>query len=74
MTALDGTGLRAIEELADVLHRSGRQLLICGAKRQPALLIARADFHRRVGAENICPDIEAAMTRARHLHQDRISA
>jgi SulP family sulfate permease len=74
MTALDGTGLRAMEELADALHRSGRTLLLCGAKRQPSLLMARADFHRHVGAKNICPDIERAMARARHLHRERVSA
>ena len=36
MTALDATGLRAIEELADALHISGRTLLLCGARHQPA--------------------------------------
>ena len=36
MTALDGTGLLAFEELADRLHESGRELLLCGARRQPA--------------------------------------
>ena len=36
MTALDATGLRAIEELADLLHRSGRDLILCGARHQPS--------------------------------------
>jgi SulP family sulfate permease len=68
MTALDATGLRAIEELAQALHGAGRVLLLCGARDQPARLIARADFHRRVGDENICENVSAALRRAREIH------
>ena len=71
MTALDGTGLRAIEELADMLHRSDRSLILCGAKYQPAKLMERADFHRHVGDANICPNIRSALKRARDLHDER---
>ena len=68
MTAIDGTGLHAIEELADALHISGRQLLLCGARRQPASVMARAGFHTHVGAENICAHVEDALKRARELY------
>jgi sulfate permease, SulP family len=68
MNALDGTGLRAFEDLADVLHQSGRTLLLCGARRQPAHLMKRADFHRHVGADNICSNIGDAIARAVQLH------
>jgi len=71
MTALDATGLRAIEELADQLHESGRDLILCGARHQPSELIARADFHRHVGDANICPNIREALDRARQLHDAR---
>ena len=70
MTALDATGLRAFEELADTLHRSGRHLLLCGARHQPAGLIARADFHRRVGDSNICRNLDEALRRARTLYDN----
>jgi SulP family sulfate permease len=72
MNAIDGTGLRAFEELADVLHESGRDLLLCGARRQPAYLMERADFHRHVGSENICQNIGDAVARAEQLHHDRL--
>ena len=36
MTAIDATGLRALEDLADALHASGRTLLLCGAPRAAA--------------------------------------
>jgi SulP family sulfate permease len=74
MTALDATGLRAIEDLADELHRSGRALILCGARHQPAELIARADVHRHVGDANICPNITEALERARQLHDERAGA
>ncbi|HZR25006.1 MAG TPA: SulP family inorganic anion transporter [Vicinamibacterales bacterium] len=69
MTALDATGLRAIQDLADRLHASGRELILCGAKHQPSTLMARADFHRHVGDANICPNIRAAVARAVELRE-----
>jgi SulP family sulfate permease len=68
MTAIDGTGLHALEELADRLHASGRDLILCGAREQPAAVMRRAEFHAHVGEENICPSIEAALARAEILH------
>jgi SulP family sulfate permease len=68
MTALDATGLRAFEELAQALQASGRSLLLCGARHQPARLIARADFHRHIGDANICDHVTAALQRARDIH------
>ena len=71
MTALDATGLRAFEDLAEALRESGRDLVLCGARDQPAALIARGDFHRHIGGENICRHIAAALERAREIHEER---
>jgi SulP family sulfate permease len=68
MTALDATGMSAIEDLATKLRASGRHLLVCGARRQPARLLERAEFHEAVGDENILPHVHAALERARALH------
>jgi sulfate permease, SulP family len=65
MTALDGSGLGALEELADELHATGRTLILCGAREQPALLMEKAEFHEHVGDANICSDLDAALVRAR---------
>jgi SulP family sulfate permease len=64
MTAIDATGLRAIQDVADALESSGRTLLLCGAPPQPAQLMDEAEFHRHVGAENIVANVEAALRRA----------
>src|ERR1043166_4702717 len=71
MNALDATGLRAFEDLADALHDSGRTLLLCGARKQPAQLMERADFHSHEGDRNICADIDEAVRRAEELHNER---
>ena len=68
MTALDATGMRAIEDLATQLKASGRHLVLCGARRQPAKLLERAEFHAVVGPENIQPHVNDALARARALH------
>jgi SulP family sulfate permease len=67
MTAIDATGLRAIQDFGDALHESGRTLLICGALPQPARMMSWAEFHRHVGAENILPNVEAALRRAEEV-------
>src|ERR1035438_4847272 len=73
MTAIDATGLGAIRDLADRVHTSGRSLLLCGAREQPAQLMKQALFERHVGAENICSSIKHALERAAHLHRGAIA-
>jgi SulP family sulfate permease len=68
MTAIDATGLGAIRDLADQIHASGRALLLCGAREQPAQLMKQAEFERHIGAQNICPSIQDALARAAELH------
>ncbi len=69
MTAIDATGLLTLEELADKLHTTGRVLILCGARPQPAKLLEQAEFRRHVGRENICPHIQAALQRAEQVYQ-----
>ena len=68
MTAIDGTGMLALEDLAENLHRAGRTLILCGAREQPARLMRRAEFEQHVGRENICPSVEAALNRAEQVY------
>jgi SulP family sulfate permease len=68
MTAIDATGMRAIADLAAKLKATGRHLVLCGARRQPAKVLERAGFHEVVGAANIQPHVNDALARARELH------
>jgi SulP family sulfate permease len=67
MTAIDGTGLHALEHFADVLHATGRTLILCGMRDQPARMMERAEFHEHLGDANLAPTIEAALRRAREV-------
>jgi len=67
MTAIDATGLLALEDLAEQLHKRNRTLILCSARTQPAKLMRQTEFERLVGAENICPHIEAALERAAQI-------
>ena len=67
MTALDATGLHALERLSDRLKKSGRSLILCGAPSQPAELLHQTEFMQHVGADNIVPHVQAALDRARQI-------
>jgi SulP family sulfate permease len=68
MTALDGTGLRALEDLAERTRASGRTAIFCGAREQPRAMMRQARFMDQVGADNLCPHAEAALLRAAQVH------
>jgi SulP family sulfate permease len=67
MTAVDATGLRALEELAIRLRDSGRAAIFCGAREQPRAVMAQTGFLTLVGADNVCPNVDAALIRAHIL-------
>src|SRR6266700_2065690 len=69
MTALDATGLFAIEEVAKQLHASKRTLILCGAREQPAQLIHQAEFAEVIGEENICDNVLDALRRAEEVYE-----
>jgi sulfate permease, SulP family len=69
MTALDATGLFAMEEVAKQLHANKRTLILCGAREQPAQLIHQAEFADVIGQENICDNVQAALRRAEEVYE-----
>lgn len=68
MTAIDATGLQALEDLAEELRAANRTLILCGAPPQPAQLMRQAEFERHIGKENICENFHAAIERAIFVH------
>jgi len=67
MTAIDATGIHSIEIFARRLRETGRTLVLCGAMQQPSKLLNGARFVETVGEENIMPNIQAALDRAKAL-------
>jgi len=74
MTALDATGLLALQDLAERLHASERTVIFCGAREQPRQLMAQARFEKVVGRENICDNVLEALERARAIQDASIKA
>ncbi len=67
MTAIDSTGLKALQNVADQIRKSGRHVILCGMRPQPRRMMLRADFRARLGEGNICHSVREALTRAREL-------
>ena len=71
MTALDATGLFALEEVARNLQASKRTLILCGAREQPAKLIHEGEFSDIIGKENICGNVKEALSRAEEVFEGK---
>lgn len=65
--AIDATGLQALEDLHAKLHAKGKHLILSGPHTQPLAAMENAGFIDRIGRENICPHITAALARAREI-------
>jgi SulP family sulfate permease len=70
MTAIDATGLHALETFCDRLKKSGRTLILCGARSQPAQFLDQAEFVDHIGKENIVPHVQEALNRALQIFED----
>jgi SulP family sulfate permease len=73
VTAMDGTALHAIEDLARAIRSTSRVFLLSGAREQPLALMRRSHFERRLGVEHVCPTFDDALARAREIHARRFS-
>jgi len=69
MTAIDATGLFALEEVARKLQASKRTLILCGAREQPAAVIHQSEFEDLIGYENICDNVQDALRRAEEVYE-----
>jgi SulP family sulfate permease len=65
--AMDATGLNALEELYDKLHKQGRYLILSGPHTQPLLVMDKGGFLDRIGRENVCANIDLSLQRAREI-------
>ena len=65
--AMDATGLNALEDLHDKLRKRGKHLILSGPHTQPLLVMDKAGFLDRIGRENVCAHIDAALARSREI-------
>jgi sulfate permease, SulP family len=67
VVAMDATGLNALEDLYEKMHRKGRHLILSAPHTNPMMVMEKAGFIERLGRENVCPHIDAALARAREI-------
>jgi len=65
--AMDATGLNALEDLHAKLKARHKHLLLSGPHSQPLFVMDKAGFLDRLGRENVCAHIDAALERAREI-------
>jgi len=64
---LDATALNAFTVATDQLRKRGVTVLLSAVQSQPLDLMMRSGFTRTIGDENIQPNIDAALERARQI-------
>jgi sulfate permease, SulP family len=67
VVAMDATGLNALEDLYEKLRRRGKHLVLSAPHTNPLMVMEKAGFIDRLGHENVCPHIDAALDRAREI-------
>jgi SulP family sulfate permease len=67
MLAMDATGLNALEDLYERLRRKRKHPIRSAPHTQPLLVMENTGFLDRIGRENVCPHVDAALARAREI-------
>jgi len=65
--AIDATGLQVLEDVMERTRREGGTLLLTGVADQPIKAMQQSGLLDRLGRENVMPNIDAALERAREL-------
>jgi len=67
VVAMDATGLNALEDFYERLHRKRKHLVLSAAHTQPLMVMEKAGFLDRIGRENVCAHVDDALARARQI-------
>jgi SulP family sulfate permease len=62
---IDATGLDALQDVFENAERNGTTLLLSGLQPQPRRALERAGLLPRIGAQNLCANIDHALARAK---------
>jgi len=65
--AIDASGLHALEITFEKFHRRNAQLVLSGVQPQPMKVLYNSGFIDKIGLDNICPNIDASLARAREI-------
>ncbi|MGN0799094.1 MAG: SulP family inorganic anion transporter [Christensenellales bacterium] len=67
VTAIDSTGLRNLERIYAQCSDAGITLILSHLNEQPRKTLEKAGLLNRIGEKNLCPEINAALSRAAEL-------
>jgi len=65
--AIDASGLHALEITFEKFHRRNAKLVLSGVQPQPMKVLYNSGFVDKIGLDNICPNIDASLARAREI-------
>ena len=65
--AMDVTALKGLRRLLEECRAAEITLLLSHVRTQPLSVMKKSGFFEEVGAENFCPNIDAALERAASL-------
>jgi SulP family sulfate permease len=55
--------------MARALQATGRTLILCGAREQPAKLLHEGEVEELIGKNNICDNVQDAVRRAQDVFE-----
>ncbi|MBQ3182510.1 MAG: STAS domain-containing protein [Clostridia bacterium] len=67
MTAIDATAMNSLDHLADRCDKQGVKIILSHVNDQPLKAMKKSGFYKRIGAENIKPDITSALEYAKKI-------
>jgi SulP family sulfate permease len=67
VTAIDLTGMNALESIVERMQNAGGQVVISGIHHQPLLMLRKAGFLPIIGRDNLCATLEDSLARAESL-------
>lgn len=70
VTAMDATGLNALESIVERLQRHGGRVILSGIHHQPLEMLRKADFIGVIGRENFCATFDDSLRRALSLLEE----
>ena len=67
VNAIDATAMKNFEKLLDICKQKKVTLVFSHVNEQPMKVMSKSGFDKRVGLENFCAHIDAAINRAKDL-------
>lgn len=69
--ALDASGLKALDDFHKKMKKDKSVLILSGVHAQPLVVMDQSGFLEKIGQENLQPDIDHALERAREIVEQK---